>query len=280
MVSIKRELHQAKARLAGLGSNASLDAEVLMQHCLGKNLSWIMTQGEEAMGAGDSRRFSQYIERRLRGEPVAYITGCKEFWSLAIKVNRTVLIPRPETEHLVEQALHHVPKSGAWRILDLGTGSGAVAIAIAKERPQAVVTATDISSAALRLASDNARRLGVNSIRFLRSDWFSALGEQTFDVIVCNPPYIAEDDPCLNEPDLSFEPVSALKAGPQGLDALSVIGATARAHLKQNAWLMVEHSHDQRQAVASILETNGFKDAACYQDYAKRYRVTECRAAP
>lgn len=279
MTSIKEALTEAKTRLAGASASANLDAEVLMQHCLGNNLGWLITRGDEPLGEEDSQRFNAYVERRQKGEPVAYITGYKEFWSLYLRVNEAVLIPRPETEHLVEHALKHIPESGAWQILDLATGSGAVAIAIAKERPRSRITATDISPISLRVAAENANGLGIHNTRFILSDWFAALNGQTFDLIVCNPPYVTDDDPCLGKSELKFEPVLALQAGQLGLDALSMIGAQAQTHLQRNGWLLVEHGCDQQQQVASIFKTNGFEDITCHLDYASKPRITECRAA-
>lgn len=238
-----------------------------------------MAHGNALLPVQAGYRFRSCVERRRAGEPVAYIIGRKEFWSLNLLMSPAVLIPRPETEHLVEHALEKIPPSAACQILELGTGSGAVALAIAKERPRCQVTATDISPAILRLAAENAERLEARNVQFTLSDWFAALSGQTFDIIVSNPPYVADDNPCLRETSLAFEPVQALRAGPEGLNALSSIAANARCHLRQSGWLLVEHGHDQQLEVASMLKTNGFGDIICHVDYAGQPRVTACRTA-
>ena len=280
MVSIKQALIEAKSRLAGSSASPGLDADLLMQNCLGKSLGWILTHGDEPLRVRDEQHFRRCVERRHRGEPLAYITGYKEFWSLELALNPTVLIPRPETEHLVEHALAKIPATGTLHILDLGTGSGAVDLAIAKERPRCRITASDVSRAILRIATDNAERLGIGNIEFTLSDWFDGLAGHTFDVIVANPPYVADDDACLRQPGLKFEPLQALQAGAKGLDALSVIAAKASAHLKPNGWLLIEHGCDQRHEVASIFATNDWEDIVCHFDHAGLPRITECRAVP
>lgn len=279
LVRIKDALVEAKTRLAGASASAGLDADVLIQHCLGKDAGWVIAHGDEPLCSKENNRFMECVERRLKGEPVAYIIGQKEFWSLNLALNRSVLIPRPETEHLVEQALRRIPATGTPRVLDLGTGSGAVALAIAQERPLARVTATDISSDILEVAADNAVRLGVRNVQFMLSDWFDGLNGCTFDVIVSNPPYVADADPCLREPEIGYEPLKALRAGPRGLDALSVIAAGVKTCLDPSGWLLVEHGCGQEHEVTSLLGRYALTAIACYPDHAGRPRVTECRAA-
>ena len=279
MPTIRKALVHARALLETTSPTAELDARILLQHCIGKDLTWVITRADEELNPRHNRCFRETIERRQRGEPIAYITGEKEFWSLTLTVNESVLIPRPETEHLVERALTHLPEFAPRKVVDLGTGSGAIALAIAKERPLCDITATDISSAALQVAEANADRLGIRNVSFGLSDWFCALAGQTFDLIVCNPPYVVDNDPCLSD-DLTHEPPSALRAGPEGLDALSIVIAEAGKHLNRNGWLALEHSATQKFQIEQLLSTNGFEEITCYQDYTGQPRVTECRINP
>lgn len=215
--------------------------------------------------------------RRLDGEPVAHITGSREFWSLELRVTTDVLIPRPETELLVEQALKHIPINQAVDIIDLGTGSGAIAIAIATERPRANVFATDSSAQALAIATSNATTHKLQTIEFIHSDWFKSLETKQFDVIVSNPPYVAHDDPHLAQGDVRFEPVSALAAGPDGLDDIRTLCADSIAHLKPGGWLVIEHGFDQGLAARGLFEEAGLKNVATYRDLSTNERVTEGR---
>ncbi|MDJ0956124.1 MAG: peptide chain release factor N(5)-glutamine methyltransferase [Arenicellales bacterium] len=275
MPTIKNALVNAKNELKEISSTADLDARVLLQHCLEKDLAWVMSRADESLNQKHDECFNEYVHRRQRGEPVAYITGRKEFWSLTLAVNEKVLIPRPETEHLVERALVHLPVNERRQVVDLGTGSGAVGLAIAKERPLCEIIATDISPGALAVAAANARSLEVQNIQFAASDWFDALTGRTFDLIVCNPPYVAENDPCFQKGDLAHEPVHALRAGPDGLDALSVITALAGKHLRHNGWLVLEHGATQAEQVEQLLGKAGFEKISCHRDYAGFDRITE-----
>ena len=277
MPTIRTALANARNQLEDASSSADLDVRVLLQHCLDKDLAWVMSRADEQLAEPYDKCFNEYIHRRRQGEPVAYITGRKEFWSLVLAVNEDVLIPRPETEHLVECALANLPADEHRRVADLGTGSGAVGLAIAKERPRCEIIATDISPVALTVAAANADRLEVHNILFCLSDWFDALVEYTFDLIVCNPPYVAENDPCFRTGDLAHEPVQALCAGPDGLDALSVITATAHRYLRHNGWLVLEHGATQAEPVEQLLLKAGFEQITCHRDYAGLPRVTEGR---
>ena len=277
MPTIRTALANARNQLEDASSSADLDARVLLQHCLDKDLAWVMSRADEQLADPHDKCFNEYIQRRRLGEPIAYITGRKEFWSLILAVNNDVLIPRPETEHLVERALAHLSTVGHRQVVDLGTGSGAVGLAIAKERPRCEIIATDISPAALAVASANAQRLEVQNVRFCLSDWFNALTGNTFDLIVCNPPYVAENDACFRTGDLAHEPVQALCAGPDGLVALSVITATARRYLRHDGWLVLEHGATQAAPVEHLLRKAGFGQITCYRDYAGLPRVTEGR---
>jgi release factor glutamine methyltransferase len=212
--------------------------------------------------------------RRAAGEPLAYLTGRREFWSLDLAVTPDVLIPRPETELLVELALQRIPRNVKVDIADLGTGSGAIALALAHERPLTRVLATDASAATLTVARDNAARLRNGNIEFAQGDWCAALGNRKFDLIVSNPPYIADKDAHLQQGDLRFEPRAALASGADGLDAIRVIVHGAPAHLKPGAWLMFEHGHEQGLAVRDLLEKSGFVEVFTERDLEGRERVT------
>ena len=277
MVSIKNILTGATQVLAGVSPTADLDARVLLEHTLERGHAWLMAHGNEKIDPADLSRYQRLVEDRRRGKPIAHIIGFKEFWSLRLKINNSVLIPRPETEHLVEHALSLIPGTRHLRIADLGTGSGAVALAIASERPRCTVTATDTSTAALEMAAANANRLNIDNIRFRRGYWFCALAGERFDLIVANPPYIAADEACLKLGDLAHEPANALQAGPKGLDALQTLGMHAAEHLSSGGWILVEHGHDQKHEVARIFYEGRLQQIECYPDHAGHPRVTAGR---
>jgi release factor glutamine methyltransferase len=241
------------------------DREVLLAHVLGCDRGRLYSHPERIV---DEARIGPLLERRARAEPVAYLTGRREFWSLDLAVTRDVLIPRPETELLVELVLAHVPESGS--VLDLGTGSGAIALAVASERTRARIVASDVSLTALAVARANAVRLGFD-VRFVHSDWYGAiLG--CFDVIVANPPYVAAGDPHLDA--LVFEPRDALVAGADGLDALRRVVGGAAGHLAERGWLIVEHGHDQGDAVRSLFRDQAFRGIESRRDLAGYERAT------
>lgn len=242
--------------------------------------TWLITHENDALEANIHAAFQALLKRRLNGEPIAYILGKREFYGLEFKVTPDTLIPRPDTETLVEAALEKIPKDKACRVLDLGTGSGAIAIAIAKHRPLATVTAVDQSSAALAIAVGNAQDLNVRNVQFVLSDWFSVLERQAFDVIVSNPPYIAENDAHLKQGDLRFEPISALAAGKEGLDCIRHIITHARQHLAPQGWLMLEHGYDQSTAVAGLMKDAGYQSISSFLDLSGLYRVTAGRSLP
>ncbi|MEI7917671.1 MAG: peptide chain release factor N(5)-glutamine methyltransferase, partial [Methylophilaceae bacterium] len=226
------------------------------------------------LNADQLQDFRFLLKRRLDGEPIAYILGVREFYGLTLKVTPATLIPRPDTETLVDAAFQKIPVNGAWDILDLGTGTGAVALAIAKQRPKSNVIGVDASAEALAVAIENAQSLGLTNVHFLKSDWFSDLVGQRFEVIVSNPPYIAEGDCHLTQGDLRFEPRSALVSGVDGLDDIRRIIQDAPNYLKPNGWLMLEHGYDQAQSVASLLKEHGFSQIDHTQDLAGTLRVT------
>ncbi len=250
------------------------EAELLLGHALGRDRAWLMAHGRDVPDAAQSEAFAALVQRRLAGEPVAYITGVRGFWTMDLEVNPAVLIPRPETELLVEQALAHLPPEGPCRVADLGTGSGAVALAIAGERPQADVVATDVSREALAVARANAVRLGRDNVRFAAGAWWQPLAGQKFDVVASNPPYVAAGDKHLDEGDLPFEPGQALVGGPDGLADIRAIVAAAGQHLLPGGWLLLEHGFDQGEAVRDLLQRHGFVAVSTARDLAGIERVS------
>lgn len=265
------EVRQALADAARQLSDR-LEAELLLVHVLGKPRSWLFAHADDALDATHAIAFEALVQRRREGAPVAYITGHRGFWSLELEVTPATLIPRPETELLVELALKRLPAKA--RIADLGTGSGAIALAIAHERPQAQIVATDASVDALTVAQRNAVRLGLANVSFAHGDWLAPLAGHRFDLIVSNPPYIESADPHLALGDLRFEPVTALASGPDGLDDIRRIVDGARAHLETGGWLMMEHGWNQGGAVRAVLTTAGYRDVFTAQDLEQRDRVS------
>ncbi|NKI72053.1 peptide chain release factor N(5)-glutamine methyltransferase [Collimonas pratensis] len=258
---------------------APLENRILLMHALQLSRIQLITQDERSIDAQQAQQLSALFGRRLRGEPIAYIIGQREFYGLQLEVTPDVLIPRPETELLVELALQHLPSDPrqALSVLDLGTGSGAIAIAIAHSRPDLAVTALDVSSAALTVAGRNAARhlqLEHGPFRLLQSNWYSALGEQRFDIIVANPPYIVAGDRHLAEGDLRFEPQDALTDHADGLSALRNIVGGAGHHLKNGGWLLMEHGYDQAAAVRTLLQVQQFEAVQSWQDLAGIERVS------
>jgi release factor glutamine methyltransferase len=250
------------------------EAEMLLMHVLKKDRAWVYAHASDSVDQVSAGTFLSLVDRRKTGEPIAYLLGNREFWSLDLTVNPAVLIPRAETELLVELALQRIPQHKKVEIADLGTGSGAIAIAIARERPHSHVLAIDSSAQALDVARDNAVRNGVTNIDFAIGDWFAALGSRRFDVIVSNPPYIAENDPHLTTGDLRFEPADALASGRDGLDAIRIIIREAPAHLASPGYLLLEHGYEQGGAVRKLLEQNGFTEVFTALDLERRERVS------
>lgn len=266
--SAARLLAQARAAID------VVDAEHLLLHVLARPRSWLFAHADDAVTATEAAAFRALVERRAQGEPVAYLTGTQGFWSLELAVTPATLIPRPETERLVELALERLPAGVAVRVADLGTGSGAIALAIARERPQAQVIATDASAAALDVARANAERNRVRNVQFRQGDWLAPLAGERFDLIASNPPYIADGDPHLSAGDLRFEPPTALSSGADGLDAIRVIVRDARALLQPGGWLLLEHGWDQGDAVRALLQVAGYSDVATERDLEARDRIS------
>ncbi|KFN43355.1 peptide chain release factor N(5)-glutamine methyltransferase [Arenimonas oryziterrae] len=277
MGTVAQALREAGAALAG--DDARREAELLLCQALGCTRGWLFAYADDPLPTVAAQRFRALVERRQRGEPVAQIVGSRWFWSLELAVTADTLIPRPETETLVELALARLPEHDDARVLDLGTGTGAIALAIASDRPGVRVTAVDASTGALAVAVMNASRLGLPRVRFLLSDWFAGLAGERFEMIVSNPPYIADDDPHLAIGDLRFEPRSALASGSDGLDAIRKIVAQAPAHLEPGGWLIVEHGWTQGEAVRALFKQAGFESVKSDFDLEDRERVTLGRRA-
>ena len=305
-LTIKAALLSANS-LKNSNDEAALEVQLLLQHVLNVNRAWLISHENDALQANIHTAYSALINRRLNGEPIAYILGTREFYGLNLKVSADTLIPRADTETLVEAALAKIAPSpqpsptrgegaknsknvegfspspqrgrgvgerGDITILDLGTGTGAIALAIAKHRPHVHVTALDASQAALNIAIENAQNLNIPNVKFILSDWFSALINEKFDLIVSNPPYIEADDAHLKQGDLRFEPISALASGADGLDAIRTIITQTPQHLNPHGYLLLEHGYNQAESVASLLKQAGFSDISHAKDLSGINRVT------
>jgi release factor glutamine methyltransferase len=268
--------HEASAALKETINNdeAKLEAQLLLEHTLTVNHAWLIAHADDEIDSKTQQQFNALIQRRIAGEPIAYILGKREFYGLTLTVTPDTLIPRPDTETLVDVALANIPLSTTSTILDLGTGSGAIALAIAKHRPQAIVTAVDQSEAALNIAQENAKRLQISNLKFVLSNWFDALGNQQFDFIVSNPPYIENKDIHLSQGDLRFEPRSALASGEDGLDDIRLIIQKASAHLNNQGWLMFEHGYNQAESVSRLLANAHFTHIETLKDLGGNDRIT------
>lgn len=249
------------------------DVLPLLAHAAGRSPAWLYAHGRDPVDPGVAATFRTLVARRAAGEPVAYLTGRRAFWTLDLAVTADTLVPRPETELLVELALARLG-DGPADVADLGTGTGAIALAIASERPRARVTATDRSAAALAVARGNAADAGLGNVDFAAGDWWGPLAGRRFQLVASNPPYIAEGDPHLARGDLRFEPPAALASGRDGLDAIRVIVAGAPSHLHAGGWLLLEHGLEQGAAVRALLDATGFADVDTVQDLEARDRVT------
>ncbi|MGA8094648.1 MAG: peptide chain release factor N(5)-glutamine methyltransferase [Steroidobacteraceae bacterium] len=256
------------------GATPGLDAELLLAHALGVGRARLRSHGEAVPAADGVARFLALVERRAAGEPVAYILGRKDFWTLGLRVSAAVLVPRPETELLVERALALHPGDEA-KAADLGTGSGAIALALASARPRWRIVATDISAAALAVACANAVALGLERTEMIQGDWLACLPGRTFDLLLSNPPYVAPGDAALAQPELMWEPRLALVAEGEGLADLRAIVRAAPAHLEPGGWLLLEHGATQAAAVAGALVARGFAQVRSHRDLAGRERMTE-----
>jgi release factor glutamine methyltransferase len=255
-------------------STARIEVQCLLQAALRVKRVYLHTYPERILSCDEAVRYSAMLARRLTGEPIAYILGEREFYGLNFKVTSDTLIPRPDTELLVERVLQRIQSDNTYRVLDMGTGSGAIALAIAYHRPNTQVVAVDYSESALNIAKENASLLNIRNIRLLHSDWFSQLSGERFDIIVSNPPYIEADDIHLQSGDLVFEPLSALASGDDGLDDIRRIITGAKAHLAANGELMLEHGYNQAGSVRQLLKCAGFNNVASICDLSGIERVT------
>jgi len=271
-VSIQKAVANATARLQEISESARLDAELLLARAIDMPRSYLFAHPEEALDDAALGRFEQTLGRRVAGEPMAYITGVKEFWSMELLVTPATLVPRPETELLVDVALREIPRKAEWQLLDLGTGSGAVAMAIARERPLCAITAIDISEDALRVAQANANHVAASNVEFLHGNWTEPVAGRLFRVIVSNPPYVADGDKALDV--LQAEPRLALAAGADGMDAITTLARTCPLVIEDGGLLVLEHGADQKNAVAEILLSYGWQDIQCYDDYSGLPRVS------
>lgn len=265
-------LGRARRQLAGLPAG-QLEAEVLLAHVLGVNRAWLFAHPEREIPSDEAAAFIRLLARRERGEPLAYLTGTREFWSLSLRVTPDVLIPRPETELLVETALRHIPEGADWRVADLGTGCGAVAIAIAVERPRCELHATDCCPAALQVAADNVEQHAAGRVQLHLGSWLEPL-DGRFRVIVSNPPYVAANDPHLSEGDCRFEPRGALTPGADGMEAIRHIVDNALPRLEPGGLLAFEHGHDHGAASRTLLNEFGYRDVRTFRDLEGRERVS------
>jgi release factor glutamine methyltransferase len=275
--TVRAAIDAAARALRSASTTPLADAEILLRHVMGLTRVDVLVDPGRPLSDVQCAQYAALVERRERGEPVSYLTGRREFWSLELAVSPATLIPRPETELLVERAAARIGANTASIVADLGTGCGAVALAIAHERPRTRIIAIDCSASALAVARDNAQRLGLANVEFRLGDWLTAAPDVRFDVIVSNPPYVRAGDPHLEQGDLRFEPPTALVAGGDALDAIRRIIGMARAYLTSAGWLLLEHGFDQAPDVRAVLARFGFQEIRTYNDVSGHERVTEGR---
>jgi release factor glutamine methyltransferase len=272
MDTVAASLQMAVGTLRSHSDSPQLDAEILLCKVLDVSRSALIVRGEEPVSDDSRQAYEELIARRVQGAPISYLTGSREFWSLELTVTPDVLVPRPETELVVELALALCPLDQTRSVLDLGTGSGAIALAIAAERPSVRITGIDVSAPALAVAMQNSRKLELPRVQWRIGSWFDAVPGERFDIIVANPPYVAADDPALTK--LAAEPLLALSSGPTGLEALAAIIDRAALHLNPRGWLLLEHGSTQADLVAGMLDAQGFSGIRSHHDYSGKPRVT------
>jgi len=273
-MNIQQALQQASLNLSETSTTATLDAQVLLSYVLQCNTAHLAAWPEKKLSKDQAAQYLDLIQQRSQGTPVAHLTQQREFWSLNFSVNDSTLIPRPDTETLIEYILSNFNNKENFTLLDMGTGTGAIAISIASERPTWEIVACDLSEDALALAIHNSSSHQTDNITFIQSDWFSNISSHDFDIIVSNPPYIAEDDPHLLQGDVRFEPRSALTSGKTGMNAIEHICSQARNHLKNDGVLIVEHGYNQQRLVAECFIKHGFSEVEQKQDLAGHIRMT------
>ncbi len=274
MIDIKQALKKAIMLLSSTSPSAQIDAEILLSYVLGTSRTYLYTHPEMKLSSTQQKTYQQCIDKRCQGVPVAYITGSREFWSLPLQISEDTLIPRPETELLVELALTLSDSPSSLTVLDLGTGCGAIALALASERPKWSIIGCDLNEASVKIAKHNADLLRLSNIQFIHSNWFSAFPFQQFDIIVSNPPYIAANDPHLLQGDVRFEPSRALISGKEGLDDLSFLIKHSYDHLRPGGLLLLEHGFNQKDSVTSMLHQAGYERIQCWQDIFLQDRVS------
>lgn len=274
MPSITQVIEDAIKQLKPVSDSARLDSELLLCSILKKDRTFLHAWPEQKLDTQQTTSFHKLLEQRLQGNPIAHILGERGFWSLNLKVTTDTLIPRPDTERLVELALERIPEKSQWKILDLGTGTGAIALSLAKEKPDCFITATDHSIAALDIAKQNATENKISNIEFIQSDWFVNINNQQFNMIVSNPPYIKENDPHLKQGDVRFEPLSALTSGKDGLNDIRTIIQNSQRQLKKNGVLLIEHGYEQAGAVCELLKAANFTQVDNFKDYNGNPRVS------
>lgn len=258
-----------------MSDSARLEAEILLARAIDMPRSFLFAHPDDELDEDSIARLNDTVNRRLAGEPMAYIQGVKEFWSMELMVSPATLVPRPETELLVDLAIRTVPRRAEWNILDLGTGSGAIALAVARECPSCFVTAIDSDADALAIAAQNVRHHGFGNVECLLGDWTEPVAAREFELILSNPPYVADNDAALD--DLRAEPRHALAAGHDGLDAIRRLIVDCRTVIADDGTLILEHGFDQRDAIAELLQDAGWRDIQCVDDYAGHPRVTTAR---
>jgi release factor glutamine methyltransferase len=272
-MTISTLLQQLSTEFARFSDSPRLDAEVLLCHVLARPRSYLYTWPEQELKPAEQALLEQLAGRRRQGEPIAHIVGEREFWSLPLKVTAATLIPRPETELLVEAALARIPVQARWSLADLGTGSGAIALALASERPACRIHAVERSPEALAVAKENARVLGLENVEFHQGHWLTPLAGRHFEMILSNPPYICHDDPHLQQGDVRHEPFGALASGEDGLNDIREIIHAAPAHLSPAGWLLLEHGYDQGETVCALLKAAGFEQVSDLPDLQGHGRV-------
>lgn len=274
MTIIKKTILDASKQLSSYSDSPRLDVELLLCFVIKKPRSYLHAWSDEILSETYLEQFNILLNRRINGEPVAHIVGERGFWSLNLKVTRDTLIPRPDTERIVELALELIPENAQWKILDLGTGSGAIALSLAKENPDCFLTATDQSLAALEVAEQNAVANKITNIEFIQSNWFEKMNNQQFNMIITNPPYIKENDPHLQQGDVRFEPISALTSGKDGLNDIRSIISNSYKHLTKDGVLLIEHGYDQAEKVCDLLNKANFTNIGNFKDYNDVPRVS------